>query len=137
MQFDFDYHANEDLPFSAHRRLHEAGPVVWCETLNGWLVSSYDAVREVLGDVSRFTSAGTPVAEVFGSEGMLVNDTPMHHTLRAVWAKSVSLAAMRARLVEMRANAERVLAPLKPRIEAGETIDLSRCSAIMSWNSSR
>ena len=58
MQLTFDYRPGEDLPFSAHRRLREAGPVVWCETLNGWLVSSYEDARAVLGDVVRFTSAG-------------------------------------------------------------------------------
>lgn len=123
MQLDFDYRPGEDLPAAAFVRLREAGPVVWSENLGGWLVSSYQGVRQVLGDVTRFTSAGTPVAEVFGAEGMLVNDTPLHHTLRAVWAKSVSIGAMRERIGQLRANAARVLAPIWPRLDAGESVD--------------
>jgi len=123
MQLDFDYRPGEDLPFSAHRRLREAGPVVWCETLNGWLVSSYEGVRTVLGDIVRFTSAGTPVAESLAGEAMLVDDTPMHHTVRAVWAKKVSRASIGERMAELEANAARVLASARPRLEAGEAVD--------------
>jgi len=123
MQLDFDYRPGEDLPYSALARLREAGPVVWSDNLNGWLVSSYAGVREVLGDVSRFTSAGTPVAEVFGLEAMLLNDTPLHHTMRAVWARAVSVAAVQARMAELQANARRVLEPIASRLNAGEAVD--------------
>jgi cytochrome P450 len=123
MQLDFDYRPGEDLPYATLASLREAGPVVWSENLQAWLVTSYACVRQVLGDVTRFTSAGTPVAEVFGAEGMLVNDTPLHHTLRGVWAKAVSVSAMQARLEELRGNARRVLEPVKARLEAGEAVD--------------
>ncbi len=123
MQLDFDYRPGQDLPFSAHRRLREAGPVVWCETLNGWLVSSYEDVRAVLGDVVRFTSAGTPVAESLAGEAMLVDDTPMHHTVRAVWAKKVSRASIGERMAELEANAARVLESAQPGLEAGAAVD--------------
>jgi cytochrome P450 len=123
MQFDFDIRPGEDLPLAAHRRLREAGPVVWADNLSGWLVSSYDDVRQVLGDVAHFTSEGTPVTESFGGEAMLVNDTPMHHTMRAVWAKSVSGASMAAREAELEANARRVLEAVQPRLAAGEAVD--------------
>lgn len=123
MELDFDLRPGEGLPHSAHRRLREAGPVVWSETLGGWLVSSYEGVRAVLSDVSQFTSQGTPVAEVFGNEGMLVNDTPLHHTIRAVWAKQVSASAMAARMKEFESYAEKVLEAARPRLEAGESVD--------------
>jgi cytochrome P450 len=122
-RFDFDYRPNEGLPFAAHRRLHEAGPVVWSDSLNGWMVSSYDGVRAVLSDLDRFTSAGTPVAEAFGGEAILVTDTPLHNIVRAVWAKYVSRAAMAARAAELEGNAERVLEAARPRLESGETIN--------------
>ena len=48
MEMDFVLRSGENLPISAHERMRAAGPVVWSETLNGWLVSSYEAVREVL-----------------------------------------------------------------------------------------
>ena len=62
MQIDFELRPDEGLPLSAYRRLGEEGPVVWSEPLDGWLACSFEAVRTVLGDVSRFTMAGTPVA---------------------------------------------------------------------------
>ncbi len=120
---DFDYTPGEGLPYAAHARLHQAGPVVWCESLGGWLVTSYACVRAVLSDVTRFTSAGTPVAEAFGAEGMLVNDTQLHHTIRAVWARQVSRPAITARKDELEANAARVLDAVRDRLESGETID--------------
>jgi len=124
MDFDFTLRPDEDLPYSVLRDLREAGPVVWSDAMQGWLVTSYDAVRSVLADVSRFTSAGTPVAEVFGGEGMLVNDTDMHHRIRAVWAKRVGVAAMAERHAEFLGYARDTLKAAKTRLEAGEAIDL-------------
>lgn len=124
MDFDFALRSAQDLPASLFRKLHAAGPVVWSEAMQGWVVSSYDAVRKVLSDVSRFTSAGTPVAEVFGSEGMLVNDTDMHHRIRAIWAKRVGVAAMAERHGEFLGYARATLVEAKLRLEAGEAVDL-------------
>jgi cytochrome P450 len=124
VDFDFAFHPGEDLPASLFRGLHAAGPVVWSEAMQGWVVSSYDAVRTVLSDVSRFTSVGTPVAELFGGEAMLVNDTELHHRIRAVWARRVGVAAMAARHEEFIGFARNALAEVKPRLEAGEAIDL-------------
>jgi cytochrome P450 len=123
VDIDFALAPGEGLPLDLYRRLREAGPVVWSETLNGWAVSSYAAVREVFGDVVRFTSAGTPVAEALGEQGMVVNDTPMHHTIRAVWARHVGIAAIEQRAAELEANAAQVLAPVRDRLEAGEAVD--------------
>jgi cytochrome P450 len=123
VKFDFELRPNEGLPYSAHRRLREAGPVVWSETLAGWLVSSYEGVRTALSDLTQFTSAGTPVAETLGGEGMLVNDTPLHHTIRAVWAKQVSPSAMAARAKEFERYAANVLEGARARLERGETVD--------------
>ena len=123
MDLDFTFRPNEDLPAAAHRKLREAGPVVWSEALGGWLVSSYEAVRTVLSDVRHFTMEGTPVASQTGAEAMLVNDTSMHHVMRAVWAKQVSRAALEARMAELEGNATRVLASVRSRLEAGEAVD--------------
>ena len=123
MDLDFDFRPGEGLPASAQARLHAAGPVVWSDNLGGWLVTSYEGVRDVLGDLTRFTSAGTPVADVFGTQGMLVNDTALHNTLRAVWARAVSRDAMLARFDELKALAGEALGAVRPRIDAGETVD--------------
>src|SRR5439155_12674734 len=58
-----------------------------------------------------------------GAEAMLVNDTPLHHVMRAVWAGQVSRAAVEARAAELQANAARVLEAIRPQLEAGETVD--------------
>ena len=123
MDIDFTLGPGEGLPLGTYRRLREAGPVVWSDTLGGWAVSGYEATREALADVARFTSAGTPVADVFGTQGMLVNDTPLHHTLRAVWARHVGIAAMERRTAELEANAAGALGAVCARLEAGEAVD--------------
>lgn len=123
MHFDFDYRQGEALPLAAHRRLREAGPIVWSETLGGWLVSSYEAVRAILADLARFTSAGTPIAAAAGAQAMLVTDTPLHHALRGVWAKHVSKAAIAARQKELEDNAAKVLRVAGTQLQAGETVD--------------
>jgi cytochrome P450 len=122
-RFDFDYRPNEGLPLAAHRRLREAGPVVWSDSLNGWLVSSYEAVRTVLSDLAHFTSAGTPVADAFGGNAMLVNDGDIHNIVRAVWMKYMAKAAMAVRNDEFKRNAARALENARRRLEAGERVD--------------
>ena len=49
-------------PVAELERLRRAGPIVWSEALNGWLVTSYDGVKQVLSDARSFTNEGTPVA---------------------------------------------------------------------------
>jgi cytochrome P450 len=123
MEIDFALRPGDGLPLELYRRLRDAGPVVWSETLGGWAVSGYAAVREVFGDVVRFTSAGTPVAEALGEQGMVVNDTPMHHTIRAVWARHVGIAAIEQRAAELEANALQALGTVRDRLETGQTVD--------------
>lgn len=123
MDVDFAYTPGEGLPASAFSALRQAGPVVWSERDQGWLISSFEAVRTALSDVSRFTQQGTPVAEVFGGEGMLVNDTPVHHTIRAVWAKSASAAVLEAQSTEFVELARRVFDEPFDRLASGESVD--------------
>ena len=82
---------NETSPSSEHERLRAAGPVVWSEALAGWLVSSYDDVKEILSDSNNFSNEGTSVADTFAPEAMLVTDGSLHHKIRAVWAKKAAL----------------------------------------------
>ncbi|MBV1689207.1 cytochrome P450 [Novosphingobium sp. G106] len=123
MEIDFARAPGDGLPLELYARLHEAGPVVWSDSLGGWAVSGYAEVRSVFGDVTRFTSAGTPVAEALGEQGMLVNDTPLHHTIRAVWTKQVGIAALALRRAELEANAAEAIAAARVRMEAGEAVD--------------
>ena len=111
-------------PSSEHERVRAAGPVVWSDALNGWLISSYDDVKTVLSDANAFANEGTPVAESFAPEAMLVTDSPLHHKIRAVWARPTSLSAA-ARMDEpMQRIADALLIPAARRLEAGESLDL-------------
>jgi cytochrome P450 len=124
MHVDFAYRPDEGLPSSALDTLRSQGPVFWSDTLGGWVVSSYEAVKTVLGETARFTSEGTPVEVAFGREAMLVTDTSLHHTMRAVWAKQVSPQAMRERANALEDFARRSLEPLAERLRAGETANI-------------
>jgi cytochrome P450 len=124
MHVDFAFRPDEGLPASALEAIRAEGPVVWSDTLGGWVVSSYDAVKTVLGETARFTSEGTPVQEAFGREAMLVTDTSLHHTMRGVWAKQVAPQAMRERAEALEGFARRSLEPLAERLRAGETTNI-------------
>jgi len=125
MELDFARRPDDPYPADAFARLRAAGPVVWSDALGGWLVSSFAAVRSVMGDVRQFTMAGTPVAEALGQQAMLVDDTPFHHTVRAVWTKAVSREAMAARSTDLEGFAAKALASVRPALEAGETVNLT------------
>ena len=124
MELDFVLRPDENLPVSAHERMRAAGPVVWSETLNGWVVSSYETVKAVLSDMARFTSVGTAVEVTMGPEAMLVDDTPLHHKVRAIWTKAMAKSVMVARAKELAENAARLMEEARPRLEAGEAVDL-------------
>jgi pimeloyl-[acyl-carrier protein] synthase len=124
MELDFVLRPGENLPISAHERMRAAGPVVWSETLNGWVVSSYETVKAVLSDLSRFTSAGTAVETTMGPEAMLVDDTPLHHKVRAIWTKAMAKSVFVARAKELTASASQLMEEARPRLEVGEAIDL-------------
>jgi cytochrome P450 len=121
---DFTFRPGEGLPSSAFERVRALGPVAWSEGLGAWVVSSYAAVKTVLSDTGRFTSEGTPVQEAFGREAMLVDDTPRHHTVRAVWARHVSPQALARRAETLQEIAARSLAPAAGRLDAGETVEM-------------
>ncbi|PNP97992.1 hypothetical protein A8G00_21255 [Sphingobium sp. SA916] len=90
--------ASEKLNFSrsgprdmhAQQRYARDRGVHWDEGLGGWIVASFDGVRRVMSNPGRFTSEGLPTSEAFGSQAMLVTDSPIHHKLRGAWAEKMS-----------------------------------------------
>jgi cytochrome P450 len=124
MDIDLTFKPGEGLPVAAQRQLRAAGRIFWSEALAGWLVPGYDDVKGVLANTRKFTNKGTSVAELLGGEAMLVDDSPLHSTMRSAWEKPVSLGAMEARTDEVRAIATRLLDPFLARLNAGETADL-------------
>lgn len=124
MDIDLSIRPGEGFPFAEHARIRARGPIFWSDTLGSWVVSSYDDVKTVLSDRSLFTSEGTPIAEAFGAEAMLTNDTTLHNRMRAVWAQAVSMNAMAARSDEIRGIAVRLIDAMQARLRSGETVDI-------------
>lgn len=125
LDIDLTYRPGADLPVSELERIRAAGRIVWSDALAGWLVSSYEDVKTVLGSPQKFTLEGTPIAESFGEQAMLVTDTALHHTMRSVWEKHVSASAMAARANGVRRILLKLLEPVRAQLNAGETVDLT------------
>jgi cytochrome P450 len=121
---DFDFRPGEGLPFAAHERIRARGEVFWSDTLCGWIVSSHSGVKTVLGDSETYASEGSPLAEAFSPQAMLVTDSPLHHTIRNVWAKAASIPGAKARGGAFREIVDRLIYPVAARLNAGETVEL-------------
>jgi cytochrome P450 len=99
-------------------------PVFWDPALGGWAVTTYDLVREVLRDPSRFSSEGGPVAENLGAEAMLATDSPVHDAVREVWSAPFSAATALERRKELGEWAGRLLDPMFAKLRHDEVVDL-------------
>lgn len=111
-------------PWSRLEDVCAAGPIVWCTSLDGWLVSSYEGVRKVLSDKAAFSNEGTPVSQSFAPEAMLVNDGPLHNVIRSVWAKPTAMTAAANMADQMQQMFDILLPPMIAEIRDGKTIDL-------------
>ncbi|HEY6410488.1 MAG TPA: cytochrome P450, partial [Ktedonobacteraceae bacterium] len=110
---DLDLYSDEVLaePYEHYRRLREAGPAVWLEQHNVWVVARYDSVRTVLRDWKTFSSAsGVAVNDVLNTAmrgNTLNSDPPLHDLLRNVVASRMTSQALRPTkdMIEQRAEA--------------------------------
>jgi cytochrome P450 len=108
-----DLYSDEVLaePYEHYRRLREAGPAVWLERHNVWVVARYDSVRAVLRDWKTFSSAsGVAVNDVLNTamQGNTLNsDPPLHDLLRNVVASRMTSQALRPtkEMIDQRAEA--------------------------------
>lgn len=114
------------VPPAEHEQARARGAVNWSDTLNGWVVSAYDDVKKVLSDSANFSNENTPIAQAFAPEAMLVNDTPLHHKIRAVWAKPASVSAVASKADAIQEIVDGLLVPVASRLRQGETVDLVR-----------
>ncbi len=115
-----DLYSDEVLtePYEHYRRLREAGPAVWLERHNAWVVARYDSVRTVLRDWRTFSSAsGVAVNDTLNSAmrgNTLNSDPPLHDLLRNVVASRMTAQALRPtkEMIDQRAEAlvERLVA---------------------------
>ena len=110
---DIDLYSDEVLaePYEHYRRLREAGPAVWLERYNAWVVARYDSVRTVLRDWRTFSSAsGVALNDTLNTAmrgNTLGSDPPLHDLLRDVVASRMTAQALRPtkEMIESRAEA--------------------------------
>ncbi len=110
---DLDLYSDEVLaePYEHYRRLREAGPAVWLERHNAWVVVRYDAVRAVLRDWKTFSSAsGVALNDTLNTAmqgNTLGSDPPLHDILRNVVASRMTAQALRPtqEMIDQRAEA--------------------------------
>ncbi len=109
---DLDLYSDEVLaePYEHYRRLREAGPAVWLERYNAWVITRYDAVRAVLRDWKTFSSAsGVALNDTLNTAmkgNTLASDPPLHDLLRNVVASRMTAQALRStqEMIESRAE---------------------------------
>lgn len=125
-------HAPETLDFSrsgprgmhAQQKYARERGVHWDAGLGGWVVATFDAVRRVMSNPGRFTSEGLPTSEAFGSQAMLVVDSPMHHKLRAAWAARLSAIGVAELENQIEAFIIQAFQSEFEALDRGESVDL-------------
>lgn len=109
---DLDLYSDDVLtePYEHYRRLRDAGPAVWLERHNAWVVVRYDSVRTVLRNWTTFSSAsGVALNDPLNtamSGNTLGSDPPLHDLLRNVVGSSMTAQALRPtkEMIEQRAE---------------------------------
>ena len=124
MNLDFTTIPPEGNPFAELERIRALGPIFWSDTMHGWVVSGYDDVKKVISDPANFTSENSPLSAAFGADAMLVIDTPLHHKIRNVWAKSASVSGVAETAEQMERVAKAIIEPLAVRLKAGEAVNI-------------
>jgi cytochrome P450 len=115
---------NQD-PYPVLEEIRSAGPVVYNEVLDRWVVTSYQNVSRALGDRARFAQAVSEAfVDFFGGPTMeTIDDPERHDTIRGIWARDF----WRESLERQRPLVERVvddqLTPFVERVRSGETVD--------------
>ncbi len=98
---NLDLYSDEVLndPYEHYRRLREAGPAVWLELHNAWVMTRYTAVHDALRDWKTFSSAeGVALNDTLNLPmrgNTLASDPPLHDLLRNVVGASMTPQALR------------------------------------------
>jgi cytochrome P450 len=112
-------------PWDRYDEIRRLGGVVYNEHVNRWMVSDFEAVRQILVTPSKFGSERGQVeqAAVFGGPTMEFYDGPHHDDIRAIWSddfRPKTLGKLRPVIAELvRAR----LDPVVDRLRGGETVE--------------
>ncbi len=115
---------NQD-PYPTLEEIRRAGPIVYNELLDRWMVTAYPLVSRVLGDSGHYAQgAGDAFVDFFGGTTMETIDEPeRHNAMRGIWAADFQ----RGNLEGRRELVERVVAdqldPFVDRLRSGETVE--------------
>ena len=122
-----DFYAPE-VSINPHPLLHrvrEAGPAIWHETYQAWLVGRYDDIKAVCRDDVNFTAQDGIVAHNFGRDAMLAHDGATHRRIRSAWNAPFLRSSLERLAPVMGALCDTLLAPVAERLRRGELVDLA------------
>ena len=129
---DLDLYSDDVLaePYEHYRHLREAGPAVWLERHDAWVITRYDAVRTVLRDWKTFSSAsGVALNDTLNTAmqgNTLGSDPPLHDLLRNVVASRMTAQALRPTREMIDQRAETLVARLVEQQSFDAVADLAR-----------
>jgi cytochrome P450 len=125
MSVDFGDPQIVEDPFATLEEVRRAGPAVYNDLIDAWMVTGYRPAARVLGNARNFTTErlGEAYAHLFGGDTMQFDDTDQHDRIKSVWARQFqrdNLAGLRTMITEI---VDQRLMPFVERMRAGETLD--------------
>jgi cytochrome P450 len=111
-------------PFPYYEQIRALGPVVWNESMHGWMVTGWDDCTQVLGDTGgRFVmmNSDPEIFPWFEDQNMITVDGDVHHRLRTCLAPLFTRRAVAHWERRVREVVDELLAPLA---EGGVSFDL-------------
>src|SRR5689334_10131687 len=120
----FESGFNQD-PYPVLEQIRSAGPVVYNEVLDRWMVTSYQNVSRALGDATRYGQAvNEAFVDFFGGPTMETIDDPVRHdTIRGIWARHFWRENLERQRPVVRRIVDEQLTPFVARIRSGAIVD--------------
>lgn len=118
---DIDIYTDANIldPYDAYQQLRDAGPIVWMERHQAWVVARYEQVREVLREAATFSSLGGVGLNAPFNQAIqgttLASDRPVHDELRNIVANSLTPRALIERKAGIEEQADELVAKLVER----------------------
>ena len=110
-------------PYPALREIREAGPVVWHEGLQQYLVTGYRDCARIFGNAKKFASDVDFFVGLFGGLTMEAMDQPRHDQVRGVWSRDFQRPTVEAQRELITEVIDSQLESFLERVRSGETVD--------------